>query len=56
MLRLNLTESKVIKEPLPSEDVLRAWLGGRGLGVYYMLKEVDPKVDPLRAQPLRPLQ
>jgi len=47
VLRLNLTEGKVIKEPLPPEDVLRAWLGGRGLGVYYMLKEVDPKVDPL---------
>jgi aldehyde:ferredoxin oxidoreductase len=47
VLRLNLTEGKVIKEPLPPEEVLRAWLGGRGLGVYYMLKEVDPKVDPL---------
>jgi len=47
VLRLNLTEGKVTKEPLPPEDVLRAWLGGRGLGVYYMLKEVDPKVDPL---------
>ncbi len=47
VLRLNLTEGKVTKEPLPPDDILRAWLGGRGLGVYYMLKEVDPKVDPL---------
>ncbi|MEM3372400.1 MAG: aldehyde ferredoxin oxidoreductase N-terminal domain-containing protein, partial [Candidatus Korarchaeum sp.] len=47
ILRVNLTDGKVFKEPLPEEGVLRAWLGGRGLGVYYMLKEVDPKVDPL---------
>jgi aldehyde:ferredoxin oxidoreductase len=29
------------------ERVLRSWIGGRGLGVYLMLKEVDPRVDPL---------
>lgn len=46
-LRVNLFEGKLIKEPLPPDDVLRAWLGGRGLGVYYLLKEVNPKVDPL---------
>ncbi|MEM1927494.1 MAG: aldehyde ferredoxin oxidoreductase family protein [Acidilobaceae archaeon] len=47
VLRVNLTEGKVYKEPLPEEDILKKWIGGRGLGVYYMLKEVDPKVDPL---------
>jgi aldehyde:ferredoxin oxidoreductase len=47
ILRVNLTEGKVSKEPLPPEDVLRKWIGGRGLGVYLMLKEVNPKVDPL---------
>jgi len=47
ILRVNLTEGKVSKEPLPPENVLRKWIGGRGLGVYLMLKEVNPKVDPL---------
>jgi aldehyde:ferredoxin oxidoreductase len=47
ILRVNLTEGKVSKEPLPPEDVLRKWIGGRGLGVYLMLREVNPKVDPL---------
>ncbi|MCS7365004.1 MAG: aldehyde ferredoxin oxidoreductase family protein [archaeon GB-1867-035] len=46
ILRVNLTEQKLRDETLP-EEVLRKWIGGRGLGVYLMLKEVDPKVDPL---------
>ena len=47
VLRANLTDSKLLIEDLPPENVLRKWIGGRGLGVYYMLKEVNPKVDPL---------
>ena len=46
ILRVNLTNKTIKEETLP-EDVLRDWIGGRGLGVYLMLKEVDPKVDPL---------
>ena len=46
VLRANLTEGKLLIENLPPEDVLRKWIGGRGLGVYYMLKEVNPRVDP----------
>lgn len=46
LLRVNLTEGSVRTESLP-EDVLKSWLGGRGLGVYLLLKEVDPRVDPL---------
>ncbi|RLG46156.1 MAG: aldehyde ferredoxin oxidoreductase [Thermoproteota archaeon] len=48
--RVDLTEGKVRVESLLDyipEDVLRMWIGGRGLGVYLMLREVDPKVDPL---------
>lgn len=45
-LRVNLTKKTLTTESFP-EEVLRDWLGGRGLGVYIMLKEVDPKVDPL---------
>ena len=44
-LRVNLTDGTLRDETLPDE-VLRNWIGGRGLGVYLMLKEVDPKVDP----------
>jgi len=46
VLRVKLSQGKVVEEPLPPESILRKWIGGRGLGVYYMLKEVDPKVDP----------
>ncbi|MEM4770738.1 MAG: aldehyde ferredoxin oxidoreductase family protein [Acidilobaceae archaeon] len=45
ILRVDLTAGKLYYEELP-EDVLRMWIGGRGLGVYIMLKEVDPRVDP----------
>jgi len=46
ILRVNLTDHKLTDETLP-EEILRKWLGGRGLGVYLALKEIDPKVDPL---------
>jgi len=46
ILRVNLRTSKYYIETLPDE-VLRSWLGGRGLGVYMLLKEMNPKVDPL---------
>lgn len=44
--RVDLWAQKVTYETLP-ETTLRKWVGGRGLGVYLLLKEVDPKVDPL---------
>lgn len=47
ILRVDLWKEKVYHEPLPPEPTLRMWLGGRGLGVYYMLKEVKPGIDPL---------
>jgi hypothetical protein len=33
-------------EPLP-EEALRDYIGGRGLGTYYLSKLMDPKADPL---------
>ncbi|MEM1706276.1 MAG: aldehyde ferredoxin oxidoreductase family protein [Thermosphaera sp.] len=47
ILRVDLWKEKLYVEPLPQESVLRKMLGGRGLGVYYMLREVNPRVDPL---------
>ncbi len=43
--RVNLWSQKVYYETIP-DTVLRKWIGGRGLGVYLMLKEVNPRVDP----------
>ncbi|MHA1590096.1 MAG: aldehyde ferredoxin oxidoreductase family protein [Candidatus Njordarchaeales archaeon] len=47
ILRVNLTKKKMKVESLPGEEILRKWLGGRGLGVYYLFEELNPKVDPL---------
>ncbi|MEM0506449.1 MAG: aldehyde ferredoxin oxidoreductase N-terminal domain-containing protein, partial [Thermosphaera sp.] len=47
ILRVDLWKEKLYVEPLPQESILRKMLGGRGLGVYYMLREVNPRVDPL---------
>jgi aldehyde:ferredoxin oxidoreductase len=47
VLRADLWKEKIYVEPLPDEKILRTWIGGRGLGVYYLLKEINPKVDPL---------
>ncbi len=44
--RVDLWSGRVTYESLP-EKVLREWIGGRGLGVYLALKEMDPRVDPL---------
>jgi len=45
ILRVNLWSEAVVDEELP-DKVLKTWIGGRGLGVYLALKELDPKVDP----------
>ncbi len=46
IVRVNLWNGKITYETLP-EEILKKWIGGRGLGVYLMLKEVNPKVNPL---------
>ncbi len=46
LLRIDLTTSIIKEEPIP-EEVLRSYLGGRGLGVRYFVDEVTPKTDPL---------
>jgi aldehyde:ferredoxin oxidoreductase len=44
-LRVNLSTGSITTVSF-KEDELMSWLGGRGLGVYIMLKEVDPTVEP----------
>jgi aldehyde:ferredoxin oxidoreductase len=45
-LRINLTTGRIQTEPL-DEDLARKFVGGRGLGTYYLTQEVDPEIDPL---------
>ena len=46
ILRVDLAQGEIFFEPL---DLSRAedFIGGRGLGISYLLDEVDPKCDPL---------
>ncbi|MHA1752243.1 MAG: aldehyde ferredoxin oxidoreductase family protein [Candidatus Helarchaeota archaeon] len=46
ILWIDLTNEE-IKEEEPSEDIYRNYLGGYGLGVYYIYNRIKPKCDPL---------
>ncbi len=50
VLRVNLTTKKIKTEPLPTQSVLRKYIGGLGLGVRMLYSEVPPKVMPLDAE------
>ncbi|MFP4000651.1 MAG: aldehyde ferredoxin oxidoreductase N-terminal domain-containing protein, partial [Thermoplasmata archaeon] len=44
--RVDLTRKEVNFESI-GEELLRGFLGGRGLGARLLVKEIDPEVDPL---------
>jgi aldehyde:ferredoxin oxidoreductase len=46
LLRLNLTNGAIRKEPL-QEEILRQFMGGRGLNSKLLYDEVQPGTDPL---------
>ncbi|HET6475252.1 MAG TPA: aldehyde ferredoxin oxidoreductase family protein [Thermoleophilia bacterium] len=46
LLRVDLERRTASSEPI-DRAVLEKYVGGRGLGVWYLSQEVDPKVDPL---------
>ena len=46
ILRVDLWNGRMRVEFLP-DSILRRWIGGRGLGVYLALKEIDPRINPL---------
>ena len=46
VLRVNLTNHKVTEENL-DEKTAKDYIGGRGWGIYYLNKELNPKCDPL---------
>ncbi len=45
ILRVDLTEETISREPLPSEEVLRKYVGGTGMGLYYLLRDAPPQVE-----------
>jgi len=46
VLRVDLTRGEIKEEALDA-SVARDFIGGRGLGVYYLLKELNPDCEPL---------
>jgi aldehyde:ferredoxin oxidoreductase len=49
ILRVNLTEGKISKEPTPAQ-LARDFIGGRGFGIYHLFREVPRGIDPLGPQ------
>jgi aldehyde:ferredoxin oxidoreductase len=43
ILRVNLEQGSIDKASLPSEEILRKYIGGAGLGLYYLLQEAPPQ-------------
>jgi aldehyde:ferredoxin oxidoreductase len=46
ILRIDLTSGKIGVEKL-NPNIAKDYIGGRGLGIYYLIKDVDPSCDPL---------
>ena len=49
ILRVNLTDGTITEE-FPDEEILRKYLGGAGLGTYYLINETERGIDPLGAE------
>ncbi|OGO26239.1 MAG: aldehyde ferredoxin oxidoreductase [Chloroflexi bacterium RBG_16_54_11] len=49
ILRVNLTDGKLTREPTPAQ-LARDFIGGRGFGIYFLFKEVPKGADPLGPQ------
>ncbi len=46
ILRVNLSTSEIWADVHP-DSFYRKWIGGRGVILYYLMKETQPKIDPL---------
>jgi len=51
MLRVDL-ESGTIRDEILDPAVLKDYIGGRGLGIHYLNRELDPLCDPLSPENL----
>ena len=49
ILRINLKEKTYKEETIP-DSIYETYLGGKGLGIYLLMKENPPGVDPLSPQ------
>ena len=49
ILRIDLSSGKITREAL-APGIARDYLGGRGLGIYYLLKELEPTCGPLQPE------
>jgi aldehyde:ferredoxin oxidoreductase len=49
LLRIDLGKGQISKEDLDLE-LAKKFVGGRGLGTYFMTKEVDPNVEPFSSE------
>ena len=47
-LRINLSTGRIDKEELEMGLALK-FIGGRGLGSYFLTQEIDPEISPLDA-------
>jgi len=45
ILRVDLDQGTITREPLPGEDILRKYLGGTGLGIYLLLRDSPHRVE-----------
>lgn len=44
LLEVDLTRGRTRAVPLPPEEVLRMWVGGTGLGLYLLAREITPQM------------
>ena len=50
ILRVDLTAGKITTEPLPDESIVRKYVGGFGLGLWYLMKELPMGTAPLEPE------
>ena len=48
LLRVDLSKHQIREEAIP-EPILHQFIGGKGLGTYFLYKEVPARIDPLGA-------
>ena len=46
LLRVNLSTGEIRNEAIP-DDILKKYLGGAGVALHFLLKELDRGIDPL---------
>ncbi|MFQ5762015.1 MAG: aldehyde ferredoxin oxidoreductase family protein [Candidatus Bathyarchaeia archaeon] len=50
ILRIDLTSGNIKNEPLPSDDIMRKYVGCWGLGLWYLTRELPPGVGPVEPE------